>query len=589
VAVLAPQYSNAPIAAGDIDANGVVDLNDFNILILNLQKTVAGPTRVEAYATADLNGDLQVNYTDFAAFRTAYNAAHGAGAFELAMSNVPEPSCWWLLGIGAVMATQIIRRSRSNRCAPAYATHFQTFTKTETPRISGHRQMIRPLPIFGLSLIAVCAFAARSNAVLVTGWGLDTSIANSTLVEDSPGAFHETTVPTGAAGPRALVDPATFSLANLGDAVQLTGTATFTKTITNQQFRWGLFNSNGHNTGTLSGSGTWTGADVGGWLGYLAEQGGAGSNGNDTIRGRSGAGTNSWLENGNSTVVGQNSTGTNPPANTPYTFSLTLRRIGPSSIKTDYTFAGGTIDRGGSFVDSTTASRLMTSVNAVGFLTNVATGAGTFTDVSVNVPVFQELWLRVNRGSGDISIVSHSPVNLDMNYYEIKSAAGSLDLGAWDTLDDGSTTESSWRKADGSSANVLSEANLLGVQPFAPSASLSLGRAYTLGGDQDLTFAYGLGDNSTLQTALVEYVGISGDFNADNKVDAADYVVWRKSIGTPAAYAAWRANFGSVDSGSGAGSSLNASAVPEPTTLLLCALGTLGLALSRRHRTQSGS
>ena len=45
--------------------------------------------------------------------------------------------------------------------------------------------------------------------------------------------------------------------------------------------------------------------------------------------------------------------------------------------------------------------------------------------------------------------------------------------------------------------------------------------------------------------------GLPGDYNQNNSVDAADYVLWRKTINTPAAYDTWRANFGNSN---GAGS-----------------------------------
>src|SRR3954452_18150106 len=77
-------------------------------------------------------------------------------------------------------------------------------------------------------------------------------------------------------------------------------------------------------------------------------------------------------------------------------------------------------------------------------------------------------------------------------------------------------------------------------------------------------------------------VGLAGDFNNNGKVDAGDYVTWRKNNGTnnalandnglgtpigPSHYDLWRANFGNPP---GAGSSgLVAGTVPEPTTLLL--------------------
>ena len=82
-----------------------------------------------------------------------------------------------------------------------------------------------------------------------------------------------------------------------------------------------------------------------------------------------------------------------------------------------------------------------------------------------------------------------------------------------------------------------------------------------------------------------------GDYNADNVVDAADYVVWRKNHGTLAEYDTWRANFGtapSVRSGSvivECGQSAPVSSIPEPTSILLSVFGTVAvLVLGRRYR-----
>jgi hypothetical protein len=54
-----------------------------------------------------------------------------------------------------------------------------------------------------------------------------------------------------------------------------------------------------------------------------------------------------------------------------------------------------------------------------------------------------------------------------------------------------------------------------------------------------------------------------GDYNGDGKVDAADYVTWRKNpsafFGSPTGYNVWRSNFGNP-----AGSGLGAGVVPEP-------------------------
>jgi hypothetical protein len=58
---------------------------------------------------------------------------------------------------------------------------------------------------------------------------------------------------------------------------------------------------------------------------------------------------------------------------------------------------------------------------------------------------------------------------------------------------------------------------------------------------------------------------LQGDFNGNGVVDAADYVVWRNTGGTPAAYNLWRANFGKT-MGSG---SVMSQPVPEASTLAL--------------------
>jgi hypothetical protein len=86
--------------------------------------------------------------------------------------------------------------------------------------------------------------------------------------------------------------------------------------------------------------------------------------------------------------------------------------------------------------------------------------------------------------------------------------------------------------------------------------------------------------------------GLPGDFNNNNKVDAADYVIWRKNevanvalpndngLTTQAArLALWKSNFGNP----GAGGGLGSAAVPEPGSLVLIALGLAAMA-GRRVR-----
>lgn len=78
--------------------------------------------------------------------------------------------------------------------------------------------------------------------------------------------------------------------------------------------------------------------------------------------------------------------------------------------------------------------------------------------------------------------------------------------------------------------------------------------------------------------------GLTGDYNGNGKVDAADYVLWRNDPasfgGTPAGYNTWRGNFGT---GAGSGSALGGSAVPEPAMWILL-LSVMVAALGVRPR-----
>lgn len=79
--------------------------------------------------------------------------------------------------------------------------------------------------------------------------------------------------------------------------------------------------------------------------------------------------------------------------------------------------------------------------------------------------------------------------------------------------------------------------------------------------------------------SIVEYIGtapgLTGDYNGNGIVDAADYVVWRKTgINGPTGYNTWRTNFGKPG-GSGSVAGIQA-AVPEPTTLVLLMFAAAG-------------
>ena len=124
--------------------------------------------------------------------------------------------------------------------------------------------------------------------------------------------------------------------------------------------------------------------------------------------------------------------------------------------------------------------------------------------------------------------------------------------------------------------------------PF--SAILADGSPFQL----DLRHSLRIGDetfdpNAKLTVTLV----LPGDCNVDGVVDAADYVLWRGTLGssvsalgsgadgnfdgqvTHADYDVWRRNFGETLGGRGGNDSLNTLAVPAPTSSIVICLGSI--------------
>ena len=92
-------------------------------------------------------------------------------------------------------------------------------------------------------------------------------------------------------------------------------------------------------------------------------------------------------------------------------------------------------------------------------------------------------------------------------------------------------------------------------------------------------------DYETWRTHFGESAGIlPGDYNGDGSVDAADYVVWRKNDGAQAGYNTWRTNFGRTGAtGAGAASDVFGGAVPEPSSVVQLLFVTVAV-LAVPHR-----
>ena len=90
--------------------------------------------------------------------------------------------------------------------------------------------------------------------------------------------------------------------------------------------------------------------------------------------------------------------------------------------------------------------------------------------------------------------------------------------------------------------------------------------------------------HAILAQRALDLFRLPGDFNHDNVVNQADYLVWRKGLGTtfiPDDFNIWRSHFGqSVGHGSGL---VESAMVPEPMALSLVVLGCVMLSFGRRQ------
>jgi fibronectin-binding autotransporter adhesin len=200
-------------------------------------------------------------------------------------------------------------------------------------------------------------------------------------------------------------------------------------------------------------------------------------------------------------------------------------------------------------------------------------GAGTFNNVTFTGTYSPGLSPTI----ATVGSITLAPTNTLLMEVGGTTAGGSYDqIQATDTLSLGGTLAVSlingFAPAAGSSFDILDfiPGNLSGTFASLSLPSLAAGLTWNI----SQLYMNGL--------LSVVSVGLPGDYNNNGVVDAADYVVWRKGLGTTytqSDYNVWRTHFGQT-AGSGAGASTNA-AVPEPTTLVLLMFAAIGLWLRR--------
>jgi hypothetical protein len=103
-------HGNAAFARGDFNVDGFINSSDWVILRNNQLTSLTTKSLAEAYRLGDLNADKLNDHADFIAFKTAYDAANGAGAFVAMLATVPEPSTALLVLAAGTFALCRIRK-----------------------------------------------------------------------------------------------------------------------------------------------------------------------------------------------------------------------------------------------------------------------------------------------------------------------------------------------------------------------------------------------------------------------------------------------------------------------------------------------
>ena len=215
-----------------------------------------------------------------------------------------------------------------------------------------------------------------------------------------------------------------------------------------------------------------------------------------------------------------------------------------------------------------------------------------------------QLRLTIEPGPGASGSVEFASATLPANYvFDGTSSFGLIANVSGDTL---TATDFNFPYSGGVQVPGGAGANLLSVTFSASSDAYGVFGVFAFGGvgnsqwtdalqpvQATRAFANIPTDGSPFQIgALV--VGIPGDYSADGIVDASDYVVWRKFLGSPGAlpnddtagvgpddFARWRSHYGQSIAGGSlvarhAATATTLGAVPEPASLSLLAAYVLG-------------
>jgi Concanavalin A-like lectin/glucanases superfamily/Glucose / Sorbosone dehydrogenase len=624
----------------DLNFNGVLDPADWTIFHAHHLENMAGLSLAQAYELGDLNGDGKNDFDDFRLFQTDYIAAHGAAAFA-SLLGIPEPSTFALLAIGCgALLVYKGRRDPKRREVKAFFP-----VKSRRRNAFSHRYIPGAVALLIL-------FESHANAALQHRYSFNEGAAadaSNRIIVDSVGGANgvvrgagasatatQLVLPGGSSTTQAYVDLPNGIVSSLTNAT-FEGWYTMTGTQS-----WGrIFDFGSTVGGEVTGPGG--GGEGQDYIFYAASRGTDQNTQRVAMRnldpafGGGTAGTVSGteapvLDPGLAYTLGTqrhiavvyNSTGGSAPG------------LGSVALYLNGTLAPGITNpmdapyqlRNLNDVNNwlgrsnwTADSNFQGSLNEFRIYDDAKTAADVLTDFNAGpdvAPTPNFLQLRVNTLTGTVTIKNNVPASpIDIDYYRIKSSGGALSVAGWNSLDNqnvdavGAGEGQSWDKTGAANAAQLAELYLLGHSTVSSTKSLQLGLAFNpsifgMGVNGDLTFEYGVVGNSSLLTGTIAYVTpgpLAGDYNHNGIVDAADYTIWRDTLGSTtnlqadgdnsgiidqADFVVWRATFGNS---MGAGAEGQAASVPEPglAILLLTAAmsqaGFVGCGKWRRRAT----
>ena len=604
--VIAPvQFSGNggnPFPFGDLDFNGSVGTEDWTALINGYGQDLTGKSVAAAYGLGDLTGDGNHSLADIQSFRTAFVAAGGALS-ELTGWPVPEPASAALLLFAAGLPTfRSRKRIRRTLGGGKMLTNLHMERLPCAVAVAGvllslaARSAVAALPPVTSGTL-VAQFDADPLYLSLDGGGAD--VASWTAANDNSIVLSRTGAAASnsnilfdanelAGGGAVVVND--FLVDGTHDNLVLQGAIPGTRTASTVFFL-GYF-SPGRDGSLGDGSGQ--------YLYSYGASGGAGTqidfqidDGNAEIWG--GGGTQGVgdisARNGEYTVYRIESGG---GAGDDFAVYVDGTLLGGGNEGANYNVNGDLILFGWQ-----NSSGVSGGFNFVGNVGQLLFYDGNLDNADVDAVESylaslkpSELTLSVNINSGEL-LFNGGDISRDINGYEIRSAAGSLDPTAWlasnfdaqnlDPVGAGTGVGESWDTFT-SSTTRLTESFLLGSSLFDVNRSESLGISYNTAVDaRDLTFEYTDTAGNT-RLGVIEYIDtvLDGDFDFDGDRDGDDFLVWQRDHGDALNLALWESNYGVPAAGSA-----GASAVPEPSAAILLFLGFFGCS-SRRRRGQSG-